>query len=341
MVACSIGGPLTSDLEQAGVPLRCLTRRLVKRRLSLVYAWRLRRLVRRERFDLVHAHLYASVTAAALATLRTDVPLVVTEQTEAPWQAWFALQLSSWSHGRAVHVIAVSDAIARRLRERGVAAEKISVIRNAVPPPVAAVAVRSSIGRAPTVGVVARLVAEKGLDVLLDAALALRERVPGVRFVVAGDGPLRPALKARASRLELGANVEFLGFRDDVCQLLGSFDVLAVHSLAEGTPLSIVEAMWAGVPIVASAAGGIPEQIADERDGLLVARGDSAALSRALLRVLEDDELASRLRAAGRARARSEFSHEAMLDRILAVYARAGAPADRGSATEPLEPATV
>jgi L-malate glycosyltransferase len=95
-VACSIAGDLSGALERASIPVRPLLRRLAKRRLSLTYAWGLRRLLKRERFDLVHAHIYASVAAATIATLGRGVPLVITEHTEASWQAWRARWISRW-----------------------------------------------------------------------------------------------------------------------------------------------------------------------------------------------------------------------------------------------------
>ena len=117
-VACSVAGELSDVLGDAGIPVHPLLRRLVKRRLSVAYAWRLRRLLRRERFDLVHAHIYASATAAAIATLGTGVPLVITEHTEASWQGWRARWISRWVYRQAKHIIAVSTPIERRLIER-------------------------------------------------------------------------------------------------------------------------------------------------------------------------------------------------------------------------------
>lgn len=270
----------------------------------------------------MHAHLYASAAAAALATAGTGTPLVVTEQTEAPWRGWLGLRVSGATHRRAAHVIAVSEAIAAGLRREAVSPRKISVIRNAVRP----VAVprtgagQAQVKRPPTVGVVARLVPEKGLDVLLDAMPALRRHVPDVRVVVAGDGPLRSALEARARHLRLDGAIDFLGPRDDVPRLFGELDVLAVPSRAEGTPLTIVEAMWAGVPLVATTAGGIPEQLRDGVDALLVHPGDASGLAAALARVLTERGLAWRLVRSARARAEERYAYDGMVATIRARY---------------------
>src|SRR5829696_6598545 len=110
-VACSMGGPLAADLVCAGVRVEVLLDRLVKRRFSPAFARRLRALVRRERFDLVHAHIYASATAAAAAVAGSRVPLVMTDHTEAPWRGPSARLLSRLAYRRADHVIAVSSAI--------------------------------------------------------------------------------------------------------------------------------------------------------------------------------------------------------------------------------------
>src|SRR5215210_7215001 len=133
VIACSVGGDLSDVLGEVGISVRPLLRRLVKRSLSPAYAWRLRGLLRGERFDLVHAHIYASAAAAAIATLGTGIPLVITEHTEASWQTWRARWVSRWVYRRVERIIAVSTPIRRRLIERdGVHPDLIAVVPNAV-----------------------------------------------------------------------------------------------------------------------------------------------------------------------------------------------------------------
>jgi glycosyltransferase involved in cell wall biosynthesis len=338
-VACSVAGGLSGALEEAGVPVRPFLRRLVKRRLSLVYAWRLRRLLRKERFDLVHAHIYASVVAAAIATLGSGVPLVITEHTEATWQDWRARWVSRWVYRRVACIIAVSTPIRRRLIERdNVHPDLITIIPNAVASasePPADAPLPAELRERPLVGVVARLQPEKGVTNFLKAAARIAPQFPEAHFVVAGDGPLRQQLADLAEDLDLGSRVHFLGFQSDASALMRFLDVLVVPSLSEGSPLVTLEAMAAGVPVVASAVGGIPDQIRHDKEGLLVPPDDTDALGDALLALLRDPDHARRLGEAGRRRASSQFNHATMLRQIEDVYhAVLGPPAAQSIAPE-------
>ena len=321
-VACSVAGALSGALVEAGIPVRPLLDRLVKRRLSPAYAWRLRRLVRRERFDLVHAHIYASVVAAAIATLETAVPLVITEHTEASWQTWRARWVSRWVYRRVERIIAVSTPIRRRLIERdGVHPDLITIVPNAVAPSQPRPdSLPAELHERPLVGVIARLQPEKGVANFLKAAARVAPLFPEAHFVIAGDGPLRQELVALAEDLLPSDRVHFLGFRSDASALMRSLDVLVVPSLTEGSPLVTLEAMAAGTPVVASAVGGIPDQVRHDKEGLLVPPGDAGAIGDAILDLLRDPARARRLGEAGRRRATSEFGHAAMVRRIEDVY---------------------
>jgi glycosyltransferase involved in cell wall biosynthesis len=323
-VACSVAGDLSDVLEEASVPVRPLVRRLAKRRLSVAYTWRLRQLLKRERFNLVHAHIYASVAAAAIATLGMDVPLVITEHTEASWQTWRARWVSWWVYRRVEHIIAVSTPIRRRLIERDdVHPDLITIVPNAVvstSEPHASAPLPAELRERPLVGVVARLQPEKGVPNFLKAATRVAPQFPEAHFVVAGDGPLRQELVALAEDLDLSKRLHFLGFRSDASALMRSLDVLVVPSLTEGSPLVTLEAMAAGVPVVASAVGGIPDQIRHDKEGLLVPPGDTGAIGDALLALLRDPDRARRLGEAGRRRATSQFSHATMVRQIEDVY---------------------
>jgi glycosyltransferase involved in cell wall biosynthesis len=323
-VACSVAGDLSGALEEEGVPVRPLLKRLAKRRLSLAYAWRLRRLLKGEQFDLVHAHIYASIAAAAIATLETDVPLVITEHTEASWQDWRARWVSRWVYRRAARIIAVSTPIRRRLIERDdVHPDLITIVPNAVASasePHADAPLQTELRERPLVGVVARLQPEKGVASFLKAAARVAPQFPEAHFVVAGDGPIRQELVALTEDLDLGSRVHFLGFRSNASALMRSLDVLVAPSLTEGSPLVTLEAMAAGVPVVASAVGGIPDQIRHDKDGLLVPPGDTDALGNALLALLRDPPRARRLGEAGRRRVASRFSHATMVRQIEDLY---------------------
>ena len=116
-VACSVGGELSGPLQESGIAVRVLLGGLVKRRFSLAFTRKLGKLIKVGRFDLVHAHVYASASAAAVATLGLDVPLVITEHSEGSWRTWHARQISRWVYRRAKYVVAVSSPIRRLLSE--------------------------------------------------------------------------------------------------------------------------------------------------------------------------------------------------------------------------------
>ncbi len=336
-VACSVGGHFQAVAERAGVKVVPLCGKLAKRRFGATFAWRVRRLALRENPDLVHGHLYSGGLAAAFATAGTRTPLVLTEQTEGPWRRHRQRLASSIAYRRAAKIIGVSRAITAAIeRDFGISPEKLSCIPNGV---VLQQGPTSRPGGDPVIGLVARLTPEKDVPCFLNAAARLADRFPTAKFRVAGDGPLRPELERLAADLGLGERVSFLGVLDEMRPFFESVHVLAVSSVAEGTPLSIVEAMGAAVPIVATRAGGIPEQVTDGRNGYLVEPRDPAALAERIGSLLADPGAAPRLGEAGRARAHSEFRVEAMTDAIESVYEDAFTrrSTERPAATPPLE----
>ena len=344
VVACSVGGELSGLLQEGGIPVRVLLGRLVKRRFSLAFARKLRKLIKGEGFDLVHAHVYASASAAAVATLGQNVPLVVTEHSEGSWRTWRARQMSRWIYRRAKHVVAVSSPIRRLLLdEYRVPPQHVILVPNAVTPNSGSTlrespSLSDQWREGPLVGVVAQLKPEKGLSNFLEAAARVSRLLPDVRFLVVGDGPLRGELEGLAEGLGVGRHVRFLGFRSDARALVELLDVLVVPSLSEGAPLVVLEAMAAGIPVVASAVGGIPDQIRHEKEGLLVPPGDSTALGDALLGLLRNSARARRLGEAGRQRWTSEFSYATMVGRVEAVYRSAlGRPAMQGATPDEQE----
>jgi glycosyltransferase involved in cell wall biosynthesis len=240
----------------------------------------------------------------------------------------FRLERSSRLQLRALAVgvdryIAVSRDVATELVERfGWPAAKVQVGYNAVEidrfggP--AAAGLREQIGgnAERLVLTPARLDEQKGHPVLLRAAAAL----PGVDFVLAGEGPERAGLEALAAELGIAERVHFLGYRGDIPQLLAACDVFALPSLYEGSSLAVLEAMAAERPVVSSAIGGTNELIDDGVDGLLVAPGDAEGLARALRRLLDDAELRKAFAERARQRVERDFAPSAMTQRVEAIY---------------------
>lgn len=338
-IAASVGGALRPEAVALEAPVHILEAGHVKRRESHRFASKLEAILADRHFELVHSHMHASTFAASIAAERCTTPLVVTEHSEGGWRDHRARVMARVALGRSQRVIAVSEAIRRRLvRVDQVNPCKVEVIHNALDaaPPSALRTWPETVG--PIIGVVARLQPEKGVSTFVEAAALLAKRVPGARFVVVGDGPLRDELSDRIAALNLSPVFKLLGFRPDAAAVIGGLDVLAVPSLTEGTPLTVLEAMAAGTPLVATRVGGIPDQVRHGCEALLVEPGDAAGLAQAIAALLSDPPLATRLSDVARHRLRERFRPEVMLSRVLACYgaALAGRDAPLGDGRESL-----
>lgn len=333
-IACSVEGALAPAARAAGIPVHSVMDDLVKRRASAAYGRELGTLLStRGPFDLVHAHMFASLMAARDATQRLGIPLISTEHSEAKWRGSAEQVLSRRAFAAATTVIAVSEGIRRRLVEHDqVSPDKIQVIMNALAPRRSAMAAaeRVALSDEPLIGVIARLHPDKGIRHFLEAAALISRRLADARFVVVGDGPEHAMLTHLAQRLGVADRVTFLGYRQDATPVLRTMDVVVVPSISEGSPLIVLEGMQAGVPVVASAVGGIPEQITHGREGLLVPAGDPQAIAEAVVRICQTPGLGTTLAAAAIRRV-AEYDHDAMVTLTEGVYFaaldRAGAPA--------------
>jgi glycosyltransferase involved in cell wall biosynthesis len=179
----------------------------------------------------------------------------------------------------------------------------------------------------PVVGHVARLAPVKNQALLIRSFADVLRHVPGAQLVIVGDGPEREALREQIEQLGLVGAVHLAGEQRDIPSLLRAFDVFALPSKAEGTSMSVLEAMASGVPVVASAVGGTPALLDDGRCGLLVPPNDVSALTAALLTVLADRDRRHQLAAAARTRAVTVYAEDRVVDRYVALYeAAAGLP---------------
>jgi glycosyltransferase involved in cell wall biosynthesis len=167
---------------------------------------------------------------------------------------------------------------------------------------------------------VGRLSPPKRTDLAIAAFSALRERSPAARLLIVGDGPDRPAIERQIAALGLSEDVQLLGNRDDVPALLRSARCLLLTSDYEGCPLTVIEAMAAGLPVIATSVGGVPELVKHGETGLLAPAGDAAGLAGALLTVLRDDGVATAMGAAGRARAIAHHDRQAMATETAGLY---------------------
>lgn len=215
------------------------------------------------------------------------------------------------------------------VQNEGFPAERVQVIPNGVDtnrfaPLAETAAIRQELGLAPTapvVGILAALRPEKNHELFLAAAQRVRAQVGDARFVIIGDGPQRPALEHLAKELGIAESVSFLGNRNDVPEVLAALDVMALTSHNEANPVSILEAMSVGKPVVATDVGSVRESVSDGKTGYLVPAGDEMALAGRLTELLCDPLRAQEFGARGRDVVVRDWSLEAMVsgyERLLA-----------------------
>ena len=314
---------LDRELAEAGVEVLALGRR------SKLDLWAWHPLVRRlDEVDVVHAHMFGSnVWGTVLGRLKR-VPVVVAHEHTWSFEGKPLRRLIDRELvGRfADAFIAVAEEDRRKMIEvEGVDPDTIRLIPNGIPDPEPGDggAVRRELGiakDAPVIGVVCELREQKALEVLFAAAVQLRQEMPELRVLVAGDGPERERLEQEARRLDLDGTVQLLGIRRDVPALIDALDVAVLSSDYEGSPLSVMEYMAAGKPVVSTRVGGVPELVEDGVHGLLVERRDPDALATAIGRLLRDPAEARRLGEQGRERQQRELSLDAMVRKIEDLY---------------------
>jgi glycosyltransferase involved in cell wall biosynthesis len=286
------------------------------------------RALQAERPTVFHAHLPSPWNGryGLLAAAIRGVPAVIAtahlvDDVPVRFRARITQRLASACVDR---YLAVSGGVARRMRVRlGVPDRKLQVIRNGVEverfPRQADPRLRAVLtgdAKRPIVLTIARLDAQKGHAYLLTAAAD----IPDALFVLVGEGRERPGLEAQARALGVAERVRFLGHRDDVPELLAACDVFVLPSRYEGLPLSVLEAMAAAKPVVATAIEGTDEVVLHGETGLLVPPAAPSALAQGIRAVLADRALAARMGQAGRARVCREFSTTRMIDEVTGVY---------------------
>jgi glycosyltransferase involved in cell wall biosynthesis len=301
-----------------------------KTEMDLSAAWRLSRLVKQLKPDILHAHdphgVAMSAMALSMSTELVKPPLVASRRVD------FRIRgntLSRWKYRQVDCFICASDAIRQILIEDGVAAERavtvhegIDIGRVEAAPPANLHEELWLPHHAPIVGNVAALVPHKGQRHLIESAVLVVRQVPDTRFVIAGEGELRPALERAIKEHHLEKHVLLAGFRPDVLSVHKAFDIFAMSSVTEGLGTSLLDAMACAKPVVATSAGGIPEVVVDGETGFLVPPRDHEAMAAALVKLLRDEDLRRRMGQAGLARVRRKFSAERMVQETLRVYKR-------------------
>lgn len=325
------GNALEADLRAAGATVRNLDARGLIDRSAFR---RLLELLRDDGIDVVHAHLTYSSIWAALAARRLALPLVASIHVSPERKGWrqqMRLTILVFLLNRyANRIVFVSDALRGEwMRRTRLDASRAAVIPNGVvvsgpdADPMRRSSLRAGLGLGPDsflLITVAVLREGKGVEVLLHAFRELLRSNDSLELLVVGDGPLRDQWQSLAAQLGIAGRVHWLGFRRDVDEILAGCDLFILPTLADAFPTVLLEAFAAGVPVIASDVGGIPEIISDRSVGRLVPPGDPASLAEAIAAAVLDEAWRSSTAAAARLRVREEFSTARWVRRLESLY---------------------
>ena len=298
----------------AEFPVDSFKSRRMLRQMSAFASW-----CRALNIAVVHTAALPSNVFGLPAAALARVPVRVGNRREInPGKSASVIALQRAAYTCAHAIVANSRAAADRLLLERVPRRKVFVIPNGLD--AAHVVARTPRARLRNLVMVANLRAEKGHDVLIDAAVDVLRQFPDARFNLVGAGPELDRLRAYAATRGVAHAVTFAGHCDDVPARLGEADVFVLPSRSEAFPNAVLEAMAAGLPIVASATGGILELISDGQTGLLAPPGDPAALAERLCRVLADTAFAARLGEAARLEAHARYSFDRMVGAFEQLY---------------------
>jgi glycosyltransferase involved in cell wall biosynthesis len=324
-------GALGKDLAEEGFHVTVVGRR--QPGVDWRCAWRLGRLLRREGVGLIHAHQYGPFFyALAARLLYRRPPVLFTEHgrdhPDHPRRK--RIVVNQLLLRRRDRVVGVGEAVRQALiHNEGIPAGRVEVLYNGVDlspfgrPCADRAALRREVGAEDGDFVIFQVAR---LDRLKDHATAVRAlarlvpRLPRARLVLVGEGPERGPIEELVRRDGLGAHVRLLGLRKDVARLLPAADLFLLTSVTEGIPLTVIEAMGAGLPVVATRVGGMTEVVEDGGTGLLAPAGDDGALAEQVLRLAQGPALREEMGRLGRARAAELFSEERMLDGYVRLY---------------------
>jgi glycosyltransferase involved in cell wall biosynthesis len=320
------GGAYERPLREAGVDVAVIDRCW---RVDPVAYWRLRNHIRRIRPDVVHTWCFAANSYGRLAALSAGVRSVVaSERCVDRWKGWHELAIDRYLARHTRHIVANCRGVRDFYASRGLPPNKFIVIPNGIglveraadgsrESPLANLGLPDT---ARMVAVVGSLTGQKRIKDLIWAADLLKVIRDDVHLLVIGDGPQRWRLERFRDQVQIRDRVHFLGERDDVTRLLPYLDCMWLASAYEGMSNAVMEAMAAGLPVVATDIPGNRELVVPERTGYLVPVGDRAGFARWTNLLLNDRERAARMGEAGRQRVLAEFSIERMVERYVEMY---------------------
>jgi glycosyltransferase involved in cell wall biosynthesis len=279
--------------------------------------------IREDSIDVVHTHGYKADLYGYVAARREEKPLVATCHNWVGGTAALGIynRLDRMVLKRFNAIATVSDAVSESLLRSGIPAARIRTIANGIDVEAfAEAALSATASSAKVIGVVARLDRQKGFEYLLGALSELCSLFSGLKVVITGDGPDRSAIEQMIARDGLQKNVTLAGPKTDMPAVYAAMDIFVLPSLNEGLPMTVLEAMAASRPIVATRVGAIPSVIRHGETGLLVNPRDTAGLKDALARLLTDPELCRRMGAQARDWVGRHYTSDAMALQYRLMY---------------------
>jgi glycosyltransferase involved in cell wall biosynthesis len=301
----------------------------MRSRLDVLQGLRLARHIRENGFRLVHTHTPRSALIGRVASSLSAVPMVhhIHSPTARCSSSVIRNRVNAaveiWSVSSAKRIIAVSGSLRVYLKERGIPEERIAVVPNGVPTP-GPLAGRGTPGGQWKIGMVALFRPRKGMEVLLESLALLKREGVAFRFLAVGNFEnerYEMTLREMTARLDLSEDVEWSGFSRDVDDELRKLDIFVLPSLfGEGTPMVILEAMAAGVPVVATRVEGVPDVIRDGEEGLIVPPGNPPALASGFRRMIKGEMEWDRMRERAYRRQVEYYSDTRMAKDVAAVY---------------------
>ncbi len=333
VLAYTRGGALVDRFVAANVGVHRFGRRPLNFRSfgpNLAAVLHLARLARETRADVMHAHVFEAYVWASWASKISGVPLYRTVVANRLDAQWWSPPVERFMSRRTRHLISLTRTGHDELVAMGVADRKIATIPNGVDPSwfdtvpeSERESVRSALGISSCriIGTVGRLHWHKNQKLLLKAAPIVLERCPDAKFVIDGEGAMRSELEALRDTLGLSDNILFTGMTPDVRRLMSAFDIFVLPSVTEGSPTVVLEAMALGIPVLATAVGGVPDVIADGGTGLLVPSGNERRLAEGICRLLSSREEARRIGRSGKAWCKANCDFRIIAQKVARLYA--------------------
>lgn len=319
-------GPAARGIRALEIPVVDLG---MKSKIRLDALWRFGRILRARRPAILHTWLFhANIPGRVLGRL-TGVPIVISSERTMGQEGMVRRRVNRLTASCADSIVCVSQAVADfASAEIGLPAGKLLVIPNGtdvaqfanLPSQIEARKKHNLPIDAVIVGAIGRLHSVKGCSVLVDSFKEINSLFPKTCLLFAGAGPERPRLEAQAGRLGLREKVRFVGDQERIPPLLPAVDIAAIPSFHEGMPNAALEAMAAGVPVVATAVGGTPEVVLDGETGILVPPGDPGALAAAITRLVRNPAERTRLGQAGKRRIFENFSIQVAVRKLERHY---------------------